>query len=76
MEYIGYKLKFTTAVHFGNGKLEDSGDHPMADTVFSALCHEAVAIEKLDALVSSVQEGKIAISDALWPSQREAKERS
>lgn len=65
MEYIGYKLKFTTAVHFGNGKLEDSGDHPMADTVFSALCHEAVAIEKLDALVSSVQEGKIAISDAL-----------
>lgn len=65
MEYIGYKLKFTTAVHFGNGKLEDSGNHPMADTVFSALCHEAVAIGKLDALVSSVQEDKIAISDAL-----------
>lgn len=64
MKYKGYKLKFTTAVHFGNGKLEDSGDHPMADTIFSALCHEAVAAEKLESLVFAVRKGEIAISDA------------
>ena len=41
MEYMIYKLHFTTAVHFGQGTLADTGHRLMADTIFSALCHEA-----------------------------------
>ena len=42
MKYIIYKLKFSTGVHFGNGTLDDTEYTFCADTLFSALCIEAV----------------------------------
>ena len=42
MNYKILKLDFTTAVHFGSGGLEKSGNVPGADTIFSALFIEAL----------------------------------
>ncbi|NWO23580.1 type III-A CRISPR-associated RAMP protein Csm4 [Mogibacterium timidum] len=64
MEYIGYKLVFSTAVHFGEGNLEDSGNKLYADTIFSALCHEAVSLGCIDKLISCVQNSNVKLSDA------------
>lgn len=42
MKYKVYKMSFQTAVHFGSGTLE-SGEYTFcADTLFSALCQEAL----------------------------------
>lgn len=62
-----YKLDFETGVHFGENSLEDSNYVFCADTLFSALCQEAVKRGKecLDELVKNVQDGKLLISDAL-----------
>lgn len=62
-----YKLKFETGVHFGNGFLADSESTFQADTLFSALCIEAVKIggeEKINKFVKAANEGKIKISDS------------
>lgn len=64
MEYTGYKLVFSTSVHFGNGSLENSDNKLYADTIFSALCHEAVKLECIEELVYYVENEKIKISDA------------
>lgn len=64
MEYTGYKLVFSTSVHFGNGSLENSDNRIYADTIFSALCHEAVKLECIEELVSYVKNEKIKLSDA------------
>lgn len=64
MEYTGYKLIFSTPVHFGNGSLENSDNKLYADTIFSALCHEAVKSECIEELVSYVKNEKIKLSDA------------
>ena len=58
MEYTGYKLVFSTSVHFGNGSLENSDNRIYADTIFSALCHEAVKLECIEELVSYVKNEK------------------
>lgn len=66
MEYCIYKLNFTTPVHIGNGKLSDGEMVLHADTLFSALCHEALLLggqELLDELVSYVDNGQLRISD-------------
>ena len=64
MEYTGFKLAFSTSVHFGNGSLENSDNKIYADTIFSALCHEAVKLECIEELVSYVKNEKIKLSDA------------
>ena len=64
MEYTGFKLIFSTPVHFGNGSLENSDNKLYADTIFSALCHEAVKSECIEKLVSYVKNEKIKLSDA------------
>lgn len=64
MEYTGFKLVFSTSVHFGNGSLENSDNRIYADTIFSALCHEAVKLECIEELVSYVKNEKIKLSDA------------
>lgn len=53
MKYKAYKLKFSTGVHFGKGTLEDTAYAFCADTLFSALCIEAVkdSTERLERLV-------------------------
>ena len=64
MNYKILKLDFTTAVHFGSGGLEKSGNVPGADTIFSALFIEALKHGKSDVLLKSFQEGRLKISNA------------
>ena len=64
MEYGIYKLCFPYGVHFGRNSLE-SGEYTFcADTLFSALCQEAVKENTLDLLLSYVRNGKLLLSDA------------
>ena len=66
MEYKIVKLRFSTAVHFGDGGLETCRNTLYADTIFSALCVEAsrLAKELLDELLSAAQNKRILFSDA------------
>lgn len=66
MNYIAYKLAFNTGVHFGNTDLSDGENKFHADSLFSALCIEAVKnseteLEKMHSLFSN---GSLSISDA------------
>lgn len=66
MEYKLYKLRFQSAVHFGKRNL-DEGEHTCwADTIFSALCQEALKIgdSVLQKLYHAAKEGKLLLSDA------------
>ena len=65
-----YKLQFTTPVHFGPSdsalSLYSSGATFCADTLFSALCHTALALQGpagLEALCRWVQAGELLLSD-------------
>lgn len=64
MNYKIYKMIFTQGVHFGEHSLEKSEITFQADTLFSALCIEALKIDKLDELLESVKENKLVFSDA------------
>ncbi|MBR1477495.1 MAG: type III-A CRISPR-associated RAMP protein Csm4 [Lachnospiraceae bacterium] len=66
MYYKLLKLKFTKGVHFGNGSLEGAETAFNADTFFSAMCIEALSVNKEGAelLVSMVRENKLLLSDA------------
>lgn len=65
MQYQVIKLKFRTAVHLGDGGLTRGNNTFYADTLFSALCHEAIKLNNLDELVSAVKNNRIRISDGL-----------
>lgn len=66
MQYAIYKLNFLGSVHFGNRALERSETAFHADTLFSALCQEAVkrGQDALDALVQAAKDGRLLLSDA------------
>ena len=64
MNYKIYKMIFTQGVHFGEHSLEKSEITFQADTLFSALCIEALKIDKLDELLESVKENNLVFSDA------------
>ena len=66
MNYLIYRLKFSSPVHFGKTQLSDAEYTICSDTVFSALCLEAVRIgdDTLNTLVSCARNGSIQISDA------------
>jgi len=66
MEYKIYKLTFDGGVHFGDNSLENSLSFFHADTLFSALCTEAVKMGQgvLDDFVSRAMNGKLLLSDA------------
>lgn len=69
MEFAIYRLRFQTGVHFGAGALWDGRSTLPADTFFSALCKEALALEGeegIQTLVSAVREGVFRLSD-LFP---------
>lgn len=69
MRFTIYRLQFPTGVHFGAGSLWDSMNTLPADTLFSALCQEALARggeRELEALATAVQEGTLRLSD-LFP---------
>lgn len=65
MDYQIYRLKFKTAVHFGTNGLTETASAFCADTLFSALCLEAVRMDRLDELIDAVRIGAIAFSDGL-----------
>lgn len=66
MRYVIYKLYFYNGVHFGKNALENSEYTFCADTLFSALCQEAVKESKsrLEYLLDYVKSGQIIFSDA------------
>jgi CRISPR-associated protein Csm4 len=66
MNYVIYRYTFPSGVHFGEHSLVTSGETFLADTLFSALCQEAVkrGEDTLNQLVLLAKEGKIQISDA------------
>lgn len=64
MKYKIYKMIFKQGVHFGDHSLEKSEITFQADTLFSALCIEALKIDKLDELLESVKENHLVFSDA------------
>lgn len=64
MNYCIFKLNFRTAVHFGNGMLNDSGCTFRADTLFSAMYLEALKIGKADLFKEYVDRRRLCFSDA------------
>lgn len=69
MQFCIYRLRFTAGVHFGTGTLWDGASTLSADTLFSALCQEALTYggeEDLEELVSAVRSGLLRLSD-LFP---------
>lgn len=68
MNYQLYKLHFQNGVHFGKNSLEHSECAFHADTLFSALCHEAIKIDGdkgIEKLVALAKQDKVKFSDAL-----------
>lgn len=67
MNYVRYKMTFEKGVHLGKRNLEDSEYTFLADTLFSALCQEAIRFGKdyLDRLVVLTKQGKLVFSDGL-----------
>ena len=66
MKYIIYKMYFLNGVHFGKSSLDSSLCAFCADTLFSALCQEAVKVGDgvLEELLKYVNTGGLCISDA------------
>lgn len=66
MEYKVYKLEFQGAVHFGKHSLEDWEYTFCADTLFSALCQEALKMGKdvLQCFYQYAKKGQLLLSDA------------
>lgn len=66
MEYKLYKLKFQSAVHFGKHNLDDGEYSCCADTIFSALCQEALRMgnNELQYLLTAAREDNLLLSDA------------
>ena len=63
-----YRIHFLTAMHIGNGKLTHAEITIGADTLFSALCHEALRIsgsEGIERLVNEARKSRFCISDML-----------
>ncbi|MFA7078995.1 MAG: type III-A CRISPR-associated RAMP protein Csm4 [Syntrophomonas sp.] len=69
MEHFLYRLNFTTALHIGKdsggASLDDGQMIIHGDTLFSALCCEAVRGDRIDQLVKYFTDGILTISDAL-----------
>ena len=68
MKYSVYKFKFSAGVHIGENSLENSEFQIHADTIFSALCMQALYAggeKELDEFCNIVRSGRIVISDAL-----------
>lgn len=65
MKYQSYRMIFPVGIHLGNKLSDESMFTVLADTLFSALCQEAVKNGSLDELVSAVKDNKLLISDAM-----------
>ncbi len=68
MNYEIFKLRFDTGVHLGRGKLSDADATIMADTLFSALCQEALMLygeDGIQKIAELVRQGELLLSDAM-----------
>lgn len=68
VNYKLYQMKFLTPVRFGNGALESVNNTFCVDTLFSALCIEALhsyGAEGIDRLYAAAKNGDILFSDAM-----------
>lgn len=65
MDYQIYKLEFQSGVHFGDGGLATAKNVLSADTIFSALCIEAIQLGCLNELAEAVSTDQLRISDGL-----------
>ena len=72
MNYSLFKLRFITPVHFGTPdsalSLYGSEDHFLADTLFSAFCHEALSLwgeDGLQELIGEARQGHLLLSDSM-----------
>lgn len=72
MNCFVYRLRFKTAAHFGSSEsalsLYTSEDHFRADTLFSALCHTAAALQGeagVQKLVDKARAGALLLSDSM-----------
>lgn len=72
MEYRVYKLSFMTGVHFGKNSLDNTQPTFAADTLFSALCQEAIHMEneKFNSLLAYAKQEELLLSDA-FPYQKD-----
>ncbi len=59
-----FKLNFKTGIHIGEGALDTCASTIMSDTLFSALCIEALKLGKFDCFVNYVKSDKLVISNA------------
>lgn len=66
MEYRLYRLEFLHGVHFGKNSLDSTTYTFLADTLFSALCQEALKENEnmLEILLAYVNRNELRISDA------------
>lgn len=68
MKYKLYRVKFSTAVHFGNGRLSSTDNVFLADRLFSALCIEAVKNHGSNGaakLADMVKDNRLVLSDSM-----------
>lgn len=68
MKYDVYYLNFSTPLHIGNGNLVDAEQGIFADTIFSALCIEALkqgGLQLIQYLVEQARENQLVLSDAM-----------
>lgn len=68
MRSVIYKLKFKAPVHFGSGRLTTGNNVFFADTLFSALCHEAVKFygnSGAEKLFTLAKNGELLLSDGM-----------
>lgn len=72
MNYLLFKLRFDTAVHFGASdsalSLYSSEDHFLADTLFAALCNTAQSLygnHGADLLCAQAKAGELLLSDSM-----------
>lgn len=67
MKYKIYKMDFHTALHIGSSRLTEAEYHIPADTLFSALCHEALLLsgeEGIERMVELCKADKLRFTDA------------
>lgn len=65
MKYRVYKMKFNTAVHFGNGMLNESDFIFKSDSLFSALYIESIKLNCHEQFYKCIEEGCVSFSDLL-----------
>ena len=68
MKYKAYKLKFNTPLHIGKTRLHEHENIISADTLFSALCNEALLLygkQGIQKLISYLENDRLRFTDTM-----------